>query len=123
MTKATLTVDGVPVSFSNLWIQFQDVSAVPHVEYRARVMTDYVGHVFDDPEKGSNITWGEYVYDEVSEYGSGILRHYFARIRELTGDEQSYYHWVIATLDAVVEDENGIEFRGKAVAFDPSRFP
>ena len=122
MNKATLTVDGVPVSFSNLWVHTQDVSSVPHVEYRARVMAGFVDQVFDDLEKDSNITWGEYVLEEVSEY-RGILAHYFARICKLTGDKQSYYHWVIATLDAVIEDENGIELRGKAVAFDPSRFP
>ena len=122
MTKATLTIDGVPKSFSNLWVHTQNVSSVPHVEYRARVMKDYVDQVFDDPEKGSNITWSEYVLEEVSEC-RGVLGHYFARICKLTGDKQSYYHWVIATLDAVVEDENGIELRGKSVAFDPSRVP
>ncbi len=117
-----LRIDDTEESFGRVWVHIRDPGTEHSVPYRARVAMSDVDFVFDATDKGATISWNEYLREETSELGSMMLSCYFAKMRQITGETEAGYRWVIATLDSVVEDEDAIELRGRAIPFDASKF-
>lgn len=127
MASASLTVNGVPERFGHVWVHIQDpslrFSTSEIVEYRARVVKDFVDSVFF-ADKGEMVSWDQYLREETVALGTAMMSSYFEKMSEISEAETlgTDSRWVIATLDAVVEDHVGIELRGRAIPFDPSRY-
>jgi hypothetical protein len=123
MPNALLIVDKNTESFGRVWVHVQDPNLrFTSVEYRARIATAYVESVFDAPDKEAGDSWERYLREETRELGSAMLEAYFKKMAAISGAKQEPYRWVIATLDAVVEDDNGLELQGRAVPFDSNKY-
>ena len=70
------------------------------------------------------VSWDQYLREETVALGTAMMSSYFEKMSEISEAETlgTDSRWVIATLDAVVEDHVGIELRGRAIPFDPSRY-
>lgn len=122
MTNSEIYINDAVESFGRVWVHIQNVDGVPCVPYRVRMAFDTVDYVIGPDDKDPSASWDQYLREEISELGSGMLSLYFEKLRRLSGADSERPRWVIATLDAVIEDAHGIELRGRAVGFDPSRF-
>jgi hypothetical protein len=126
MASAYLRVNGVPVRFDRVWVHIQDpcarFSPIEIVEYRARVVKAFVDFVFDAPDKGEAVSWDQYLREEVVELGTAMMSVYFEKMSTISEASGTDSRCVIATLDAVIEDDIGVELRGRAIPFDPGRY-
>jgi|688.fasta_scaffold1255740_1 hypothetical protein len=109
-------------SFGNVWVHIQDPGTTPTTSYRARIAKNSLDFVFDATDKDTAASWEEYLCDETRELGSAMLSCYFAKMSQIAVAIEGGYRWVIATLDTVIEDDDGIELRGRAIRFDSSKF-
>ena len=122
MTNSEIYIDDALESFGRIWVHIQNVDGASCVPYRVRIAFDTVGFVIDPVDKAPSASWDQYLREEVSELGSGMLSVYFEKLRRLSGADKEQPRWVIATLDVVIEDASGIELHGRVVAFDTSIF-
>ena len=123
MTTSTIFINDAIESFGRVWVHVQDVDGMTCMPYRVHIAFEDIGFVIDPEDKDPSVSWDHYLRKQVSELGSGCLSLYFLQLRKLIGivdGEQP--RWVIATLDAVFEDSDGIVLHGRAVGFDSSRF-
>ena len=123
MTNPEIYINDTFESFGRVWVHIQNVDAASCVQYRVHIAFDAVDFVFAPDDKDPSISWDQYLREEVSEHGSFMLSVYLAKLQQLSGTVVEQPRWVIATLDKVIEDALGIELQGRAVSFDPSRFP
>jgi hypothetical protein len=122
VTRSEIYVNEALESFGRVWVHIQNVDRLSSVTYRFRIAFDTVDFVIDPVDKDPSISWDQYLREEVSEGGSLMLSIYIAKLRRLSGVDEEQPRWVIATLDKVIEDDNGIELHGRAISFDPDRF-
>ena len=122
MTNSEIYINDVLESFGRVWVHIQNVDTVPCASYSVRMAFDTIEIVIDPVDKEPSISWNQYLREEVSEGGSFMLSIYFEKLRQLSGADKEQPRWVIATLDSVLEDAQGIELRGRAIGFDPKRF-
>ncbi|MEZ6136186.1 MAG: hypothetical protein R3C53_14930 [Pirellulaceae bacterium] len=117
-----LIIDGFHESFGRVWVHIQDPGTCQIVEYRVRVAESVVDSVFDATDKESGVSWDEYLREEVNELGTAMLSRYFSNMSQIAEATEEGYRWVIATLDSVIEDADGIELVGRAIPFESSKF-
>lgn len=122
MSNATLTINGVPESLGRVWVHIQPVRLAPVAEYRFWIPKGLMDFVFDGTDKPEHASWNDHLTREAHELGSAIISIYFKQMSNVLGIKHEKCRWVIATLDAAVEDHEGIELQGRAVPFDPDRF-
>jgi hypothetical protein len=123
VTQSEIYINDNLESFGRVWVHVQNVDGKTCVPYRVRIAFDAVDFVIGLEDKDPSVSWDQYLREEVSELGSAGLSLYFLKLRKLSGtDDMEQPRWVIATLDAVIEDTHGLELQGRAVGFDSSRF-
>ncbi|VTR96952.1 hypothetical protein [Tuwongella immobilis] len=122
MPNSEIYINNDLENFGRVWVHIQNVDGVSCMPYRVRMAFDTVDVVISPDDKPPSVSWDQYLREEVSELGSGMLSVFFEKLRRLSGADREQPRWVIATLDAVIEETHGIELQGRAVGFDPSRF-
>jgi hypothetical protein len=122
MTKVELKVSGVNTNFGSVWVHITEVDPLTSLPYCAKIGKESIDYVFDAQDKVTEVSWNDYLLSEISELGSSMLSLYFTKMCKLSEDNETDYKWLIATLDNVVEDANGITLEGKAIPFDSNKF-
>jgi hypothetical protein len=118
MNRIRFEIDGKPHGFHEVWVHLQDVSRQKSVEYRISVPTNYVRQVFDPySTKAPESSWAYFIRWMIVDLGTFIVEGFIDQMGAIVGMNDKVYLWVIATVDEVVETENGIELRGQAVPF------
>lgn len=122
MTAIVLTINDSRVDFGHVWVHMQDVTGKRSVVYSAVVPFSNCIEVFDPHRaKPNKQSWREYLMREVADLGTFILGAYFENMAKLVGDTAQGYCWVVATLDDVVEEDEAVKLKGRALVFDPTR--
>jgi hypothetical protein len=120
MNRVQIEIDGKQHGFNEVWVHLQDVSRHHSVEYRISVAATNVRQIFDPySTKAPEMSWASFIRSTVAEFGTFIVEGFIDNISAVIGKCEKSYLWVIATVDEIVETENGIVLIGRAVPFAP----
>lgn len=122
MKAISLLINDSQFDVGLAWVHMQETEGKETAAYRVIVPKPHCVRVFDPRNsKSSDISWKEFLMQEVEELGTFILGSYFENMAKINERATKGCPWVIATLDDVVENAEMIELLGKAVVFDNSR--
>jgi hypothetical protein len=122
MNAISLFINDSQFDVGLAWVHMQEIEGKENASYRVIVPKSHCVSVFDPRNsKQSEISWKEFLMEEVDALGTFILSGYFENMAKINGCATKGCPWVIATLDDVVEDAETIELLGKAVVFDQKR--
>ena len=105
-------------SFSTLWAHLQDTPDGTWSPFSILVPEELSEELFDPGRtRDSSVSMPDFVMDQVETLGTFIVDGYVKDLRRLAGETREHYAWVIASIDRVSQNPDGILLEGKVVPF------
>lgn len=113
-----LEINGKEEPFRAVWVHLQEASGRNSAEFRIAVPLTYAKSVFDPfHTKEAGTSWTDFIAPLIAEFGTFIVQGFIDNMREIVGERERAYKWVIASVDDISETEKGIELIGRVVPF------
>ena len=122
MARPTLVIADVPVPFGAAWVHLKPRPHQP-VAYEVCVPRELCQAIFDPGNRRpAGLSWPEFLWSETAGLGTFILDAWFEAMAGQTPAAARRWEWVIATVDRIRDEREGICLAGRAERFGSRRF-
>ncbi len=122
-SSVKLEIEGKAASFSKVWVHLKAKCKLKPVPFKVTIPESELRNIFDPYDtKPATESWCDFIRNQIESLGTFILEAYFDAMAQKDGDEEKRYEWVIAKLDSIVENAEGVELVGQAEPFEPTAY-
>ncbi|MBS1813195.1 MAG: hypothetical protein JST84_33825 [Acidobacteria bacterium] len=113
-------VEGKEDGLNRLWVHLQEEDQHNYSNFIIHIPSVHINAIFDPFQlKSERQDWGEYIRNNIKEFGTFVLEGYIKLMREIGSSSVTSYFWVLSSISEIYETKDGIEIKGRVVPFIP----